>query len=365
MTGTDSPSEGERPAPPPTPRPGVQPTSSVPEAPKRAESKPPPPKDGVGSPILHRLQTAIGETVIGYEDAVVALAIALSCDGHVLLEGLPGLAKTYLVRSFARALDLSYRRIQFTPDMLPLDIVGNVVLNPKTQQFEFRAGPVFCNVLLADEINRAPPKVQSALLESMQEFQVTVEGRSYPLPRPFLVIATQNPLDQEGTYPLPEAQLDRFLFRYLLQYPGREDEVRILTTQGAELGREVPPRIVSQEEVAALRARHRDTFVHPDIFRYIADIVRETRKDPRIMVGASPRAGVHLMLAARAMAILDDRRYVLPDDVRALAFSVLNHRIILRPEVKRGPALDANLAGSAGVLREVVGSVIDRVKAPR
>jgi len=317
------------------------------------------------NPLLDRLQRAIGANVIGYDDAVEALAISLSCDGHVLLEGLPGLAKTYLVRSFARALDLSFRRIQFTPDMLPLDIVGNVVLSPKTHEFEFRPGPVFCNVLLADEINRAPPKVQSALLEAMQEFQVTVDGRSYPLPRPFLVIATQNPLDQEGTYPLPESQLDRFLFREVLQYPGREDEIRILTTQEAERDREVAPGIVGAAEIDGLRAQHADTFVHPDLIEYIASIVRATRDDPRILVGASPRAGVHLMIAARGMAILEGRRYVLPDDIRSLAFAVLNHRVILRRESARSTPAPEHSLGALGLVREVIESVVNRVPVPR
>jgi MoxR-like ATPase len=334
-----------------------------PSAPPAPGATPPPAR--AGNLLLDRLQAAIGANVIGYGDAVEALTIALSCDGHVLLEGLPGLAKTYLVRSFARALDLSFRRIQFTPDMLPLDIVGNVVLSPKTHDFEFRPGPVFCNVLLADEINRAPPKVQSALLESMQEFQVTVDGRSYPLPRPFLVIATQNPLDQEGTYPLPESQLDRFLFRPVLHYPGREDEIRILTTQEAERDREVAPRIVSPTEIDALRAQHRTTFVQPDLLEYIADLVRETRTDPRVLVGASPRAGVHLMIAARGMAILEGRRYVLPDDIRALAFSVLNHRIILRREATRAAPNRERSFEALGLVREVIESIVNRVPVPR
>ena len=315
--------------------------------------------------LLARLQQSIGESVIGSAGAVQALTIALSCDGHVLLEGLPGLAKTYLVRSFARSLDLSFRRIQFTPDMLPTDIVGNVVLSPTTHELEFRPGPVFCNVLLADEINRAPPKVQSALLETMQEFQVTVDGRTHPLPRPFLVIATQNPVEQEGTYPLPESQLDRFLFRYILGYPDRSDEVRILSSQGESLGREVTPGIASTEDIAVLRARHQDTYVSPDVLAYIADIIRETRQDARILVGASPRAGVHLLLAARALAILEGRRYVLPDDVRALSFSVLNHRIILRPEARRSRGVAPGTIGEADLLREIVGASVDRVKVPR
>ena len=315
--------------------------------------------------LLERLQSVIGETVIGYSGAIEALTIALSCDGHVLLEGLPGLAKTYLVREFARALDLKYRRIQFTPDMLPLDIIGNVILNAKTQQFEFRPGPVFSNVLLADEINRAPPKVQSALLEAMQEFQVTVDGRTYPIPRPFLVIATQNPLDQEGTFPLPESQLDRFMFRYVLQYPPRDVEIRILTTQAADPGRDVPAHLLSEEQIGALRASHKQMFLHPDVLAYMADIIRETRNDPRIQVGASPRAGVHLMLASRALAFLDGRHYVLPDDVRSAVFAVLNHRIVLRPDAKRVRPPTRGPSSSESLLREVIDSVVDRVRSPR
>ena len=314
---------------------------------------------------LGRLQAAIGGTVIGSEPTVEALTIALACDGHVLLEGLPGLAKTYLVRSFARAVDLSFRRIQFTPDMRPSDIVGNVVLNPKSQSLEFRPGPVFTNVLLADEVNRAPPKVQSALLESMQEFQVTADGRTYPIPRPFLVIATQNPIEQEGTYSLPEAQLDRFLFRILLDYPSRSDEVRILTSQGESLGREGAARVLAPAQIEELRTRQLATYVGPDVYQYIADVVRETRNDPRILVGASPRAGVHLLLAARALASLQERRYVVPDDVRSLAFPVLNHRIIVRPEHRRRAAGVDGGHGMVETLREIVGGAVDRVRAPR
>jgi len=320
---------------------------------------------GVPADLLSRLQQAIGENVIGYGDAIEALTIALACDGHLLLEGVPGLAKTYLVRSFAHALDLTFRRIQFTPDMLPADIIGNVVLNPSSRSLEFRAGPVFSNVLLADEINRAPPKVQSALLEAMQEYQVTVDGRTYPLARPFLVIATQNPIEQGGTYPLPEAQLDRFLFRYLLTYPSRPDEVQILRRQGEAPGREPAPRIVTAEQVALLRARQAATYVSPAILEYVADVVRETRNDPRILLGASPRAGVHLLWAARARAALDARRYVLPDDVRALAFATLNHRIILKPEVRRPPGREGAAPREPEVLREVVSGAVDRVAVPR
>ncbi len=321
--------------------------------------------NGSDAGLLARLQAAIGDNVIGHSGAVEALTIALASDGHVLLEGVPGLAKTYLVRSFAHALDLRFHRIQFTPDMLPSDIVGNVVLSPRTHEFEFRAGPIFANVVLADEINRAPPKVQSALLEAMQEFQVTVDGRSYPLARPFLVIATQNPIELGGTYPLPEAQLDRFLFRYMMSYPGRDDEIEILRRQTAAPGREPPSHVLSVDEITALRDRLAATYVAPDLFEYTADLVRETRSDPRILIGASPRAGVHLLLAARARAAAEGRSYVVPDDLRALAFPVFNHRIVLRPEVRRPPGKDAGTPRESEVLREAISSAIDRVRVPR
>jgi len=346
--------------------PGAAPAAST-SAPARTGAAPAGPAPSAGEPgaLLTRLQQAIGRTVIGYDDPIRALTIALACEGHVLVEGLPGLAKTYLVRSFARALDLSFHRIQFTPDLLPLDIVGNVILDPKNQQFEFRPGPIFANIVLADEINRAPPKVQSALLEAMQEFQVTVDGRSYPLPRPFLVIATQNPLDQEGTYPLPESQLDRFLFREVLQYPAAHDEMRILETQGAGTVPAEPRQVVSADEVTELRAALRATYVHPDILQYVAAIVRETRRDPKILVGASPRAGVHLTLAARAAAALDRRSYVIPDDVQELAYPVLNHRIVVRPEAMRTATPTDRSAGSSAVLRGVLEAVLARSNAPR
>ncbi len=203
--------------------------------------------------VLSSLQTAIGGAVVGHEDLVRSLAIALVAEGHVLLEGVPGLAKTYLVRTFAKTLNLEFRRIQFTPDMLPADVMGVIVLNPKTQGFEFRPGPIFANVILADEINRAPPKVQSALLEAMQERQVTMEGHTYPLPSPFIVIATQNPVEQEGTYPLPEAELDRFLFRLIVDYPSEEDEIKLLTQRASEMVLEPTMSIVDPEEIAQMQ----------------------------------------------------------------------------------------------------------------
>jgi MoxR-like ATPase len=320
--------------------------------------------DGAGA-ILDRLQVAIGKEVIGYAPVVRALSDALLAGGHVLLEGVPGLAKTYLVRTFARSLDLSFRRIQFTPDMLPSDILGSTILNPKSGSFEFRPGPIFAHVILADEINRAPPKVQSALLEAMQEGQVTIEGQSHPLPRPFMVIATQNPIEQEGTYPLPEAELDRFLFRWILDYPTAADEVTILQTRG-----DVPddaPRtpVVTAQELERLRALPGQVHVTDDIYLYITQVVRETRHEGRILVGASPRASVHLLNAARAAAVLDGRQYVIPDDVRDFALPVLCHRVIVKPEALTLSAQRGGVGRVAETVRGILSEDVGRIDVPR
>jgi MoxR-like ATPase len=341
-----------RPGPPTVPTAEVDPTTEV---------------AGAGA-ILDRLQTAIGREVIGYAPVVRALTDALLAEGHVLLEGVPGLAKTYLVRTFARSLDLTFRRIQFTPDMLPSDILGATILNPKAGSFEFRAGPIFAQVILADEINRAPPKVQSALLEAMQEGQVTIEGQSHPLPRPFMVIATQNPIEQEGTYPLPEAELDRFLFRWILQYPSAKDEVTILRTRGDIPDDASRSPVVTSEELERLRTLPGQVHVTDDLFLYITQIVRETRQDSRVLVGASPRASVHLLNAARAAAVLDGRRYAIPDDVRDFALAVLSHRVIVRPEAL---TLSAQRSGVGGVGRvadtvhSILAEDLARIDIPR
>jgi MoxR-like ATPase len=315
--------------------------------------------------ILDRLQASIGREVIGYAPVVRALANALLANGHVLLEGVPGLAKTYLVRSFAGSLALSFRRIQFTPDMLPSDILGATVLNPKDRSFEFRPGPIFANVILADEINRAPPKVQSALLEAMQEGQVTIEGQTHPLPRPFMVIATQNPIEQEGTYPLPEAELDRFLFRWILDYPSAADEVTILRTRGDVEADGGGAPVVTAAELERLRTLPGQVFVADDLFRYITRIVRGTREDPRILVGASPRASVHLLNAAKAAAVLDGRKYVIPDDARDFALPVLSHRVILRPEALTLSLQRGGIGRTAESIRTVLDEVLARVDIPR
>ncbi|MGA8711311.1 MAG: AAA family ATPase [Thermoplasmata archaeon] len=315
--------------------------------------------------LLGRLQDAVAREVIGAGTVVRALTIALAVEGHVLVEGVPGIAKTYLARTFARSLGLSFQRIQFTPDMLPSDIIGGLVMDPKDRSFVYRPGPVFANVVLADEINRAPPKVQSALLEAMQEQQVTVDRHTYPLPRPFLVIATENPLEQEGTYPMPEAELDRFLFRWIMTYPSPEEEATIVRSQldpGA-----VPPtsEVLSAGEVDRLRRSIRTVTVDEDLIRYVTALVGATRLDKRLEAGGSPRAAVQFMRAARAAAFLAGRAYVVPDDVQELLFPILNHRVIVRPEFRGRRFLPGDPRGSSEVVRGILADALHQVPAPR
>ena len=314
---------------------------------------------------LTRLQRAVAKTVIGAEEVVRALTIALSVEGHVLVEGVPGIAKTYLARTFARSLGLSFQRIQFTPDMLPSDIIGGLVMDPKDRSFVYRPGPVFAQVVLADEINRAPPKVQSALLEAMQEQQVTVDRRTYPLPRPFLVIATENPLEQEGTYPMPEAELDRFLFRWILTYPNPEDEARIVRSQLDPADIPLPTEVLSGADIERLRGSIRSVNVEEAIVRYVAAVVEATRADSRLEAGGSPRAAVQFMRAARAAAFLSGRAYVIPDDVEELLFPVLNHRVIVRPEFRGPRFLPGDPRGSLEVIRTILFDVLQTVPVPR
>ncbi len=314
--------------------------------------------------VLRRLQESIGQAVIGSESIVRLLTVALCSDGHVLVEGVPGLAKTYLVRSFATCLNLSFKRIQFTPDMLPSDIMGSIIINPKSQTFEFRPGPIFANIVLADEINRAPPKVQSALLEAMQERQVTMEGKAYPLPDPFMVIATQNPVEQEGTYPLPEAELDRFLFRILLTYPTVDEEFRILRSR-SDAGDIYPTRgLVSIELLQSFAERSKAIFVADEVLQYLTNVVRETRKEPRLLIGASPRSGVQFLRSVKASVLFDGRGYVIPDDVKSLAFAVLNHRVVIHPEVM-AQQITSTQVQSEELLGEVISALVARVPPPR
>ena len=316
--------------------------------------------------LLAQLTATIGEDVIGSAEVVRALTIALVAEGHVLLEGVPGLAKTYLVRTFSRRLGLGFRRIQFTPDMLPSDILGAMVLRGADRTFEFRPGPIFSNVILADEINRAPPKVQSALLEAMQERQVTIEGTSHPLPRPFVVIATQNPVEQEGTYPLPEAELDRFLFRWVMRYPSAADEVTILKTRDARPDDDGPATpTVEAAAIARLAALLKTVHLHDDVYRYLIAVVRHTREDRNLLLGASPRASVHFLRAVRAAALLEGRDFVIPDDVRELAFPLLNHRVILRPEALSQASGVSGSFGAFAELERILRDDLDSVEVPR
>jgi MoxR-like ATPase len=280
---------------------------------------------------LSAVRQQVARVYVGDTGPIDGLMVALLSRGHVLLEGVPGVAKTTLAKAFAAALGCAMRRVQFTPDLLPADVTGTYVLSPRDGTFTLRAGPVFANIVLADEINRAPAKTQSALLESMQERQVTIEGDRYELPNPFIVLATQNPIDLEGTYPLPEAQIDRFLIRVRMGYPTRHDEVMMLESHGVESPLAEP--VLTAEEVLGLQDVAARVHAERDVCEYAVNLVAFTRDHARIVLGASPRASLALLRAARSRAVLEGRTYVVPDDVRATAHSVLAHRLILAAEL--------------------------------
>ena len=285
--------------------------------------------------LVKRIREETSRVIVGQEKLVDRLILALITGGHILLEGVPGLAKTLSVNTLAKALGLDFRRISFTPDLLPADVVGTMVYSPKTGEFTPKKGPVFTNLLLADEINRAPAKVQSALLESMQERQVTIGDETYRLNDPFLVLATQNPLEQEGTYPLPEAQVDRFMFKCLVSTPSKDDERRIMQRFAGNSRSPVAENVCSAEEIAALRASLGDVYCDEKVADYILDIVFKTRdKNEHIQNGASPRATLALNLAARGNALMHARAYATPNDVKEVVYDVLRHRIILTYEAE-------------------------------
>ncbi len=305
-----------------------------------------------------QLQLDIGRRVIGSERIVRFMLIAILTENHILLEGVPGLAKTKLANEFARHLGLDFKRIQFTPDMLPTDVMGNYVLNLQTRKMEFREGPVFTNVLLADEINRTPPKVQSALLESMEERQVSSNGEMHPLPEPFFVIATQNPIEQEGTFPLAEALLDRFLFRYRMTYPDRQDEIKAVRSSQVSEGER--KKYFSAGEITALRETVSDVYVSDEVSEYMVDLIRHTRESKGVFLGASPRTSVKYVRAVKANALLSGRDYAIPDDVKHVAHEMLNHRLILQPEMHFESESDPHAIMSA-----VINEIIKGVKVPR
>ena len=281
---------------------------------------------------LAEVRRQVSRVYIGDTNSVDLMIVALLARGHVLLEGVPGIAKTTLVKAFAVTLGCSIRRVQFTPDLLPADITGTYVLNPKDGTFSLRAGPIFANVLLADKINRAPAKTQSALLEAMQERQVTIEGDRFELPDPFFVLATQNPIDLEGTYPLPEAQIDRFLVRVPMGYPSERDEVEMLRSHGIIAPE--PSVVLSAADVLQLQSIAARVHVEDDLFEYAVSLASYTRNHPRIVLGASPRASLGLLRAAKSHAVLSGRAFVTPDDLRVVASPVLAHRLILTPELE-------------------------------
>ena len=293
-----------------------------------------------------RVQQAVGGVVVGMEHVVDQLLVALVAKGHVLLEGVPGVAKTTLAKAFAAVLGLDHNRVQFTPDLLPSDVTGTYVLDRRTNDFELRKGPIFCQVLLADEVNRAPAKTQSALLEAMQEWQTTIEGKTLPLPLPFMVLATQNPVEQEGVYRLPEAQLDRFLVRVQMDYPNRETEIGILKLHGGLRdsadngasaradGPKFPTPQFNSGFIMEMQRMLNGVYAEPTLVQYIVDLARASRQHPDVGLGASPRASLYLLQGARARALLAGRHYATHEDVQAMAMSVLGHRLILRAEAE-------------------------------
>jgi MoxR-like ATPase len=305
---------------------------------------------------LQRLRAEVGKAVIGQDAVVGGVVIALLCGGHVLLEGVPGVAKTLLVRALAAALDVDTKRVQFTPDLMPGDVTGSLVYDARSAAFNFRPGPIFTNLLLGDEINRTPPKTQAALLEAMEERTVSTDGETRRLPEPFIVVATQNPIEYEGTYPLPEAQLDRFLLKLTVPLPQREEELGVLRAHHngfdpRDLKAAGVGPVAGPADLAAGREAARRVAVTEPVLEYIVDLCRATRQSPALELGASPRGATALLAVAKARAWLSGREYVLPDDVKAFAIPVLRHRVRLRPEAE----LDG--VSTDSVLRTVLGAV--------
>ncbi len=298
-----------------------------------------------------RIIDNVSRVILGKEQVIRQTLLALLCEGHLLIEDVPGLGKTMLARSIAKSIGCSFNRIQFTPDMLPSDVTGVSVYNQKSQEFEFRAGPIFAQIVLADEINRATPKTQAALLEAMEERQVTVDGVTYPMARPFLVLATQNPIEYEGTFPLPEAQVDRFLMRIHLGYPDREHEIAILNAQQDHHPIRDLEQVVSLEELLQAQEAVKAVYVDDRIKAYIVALAQATRDHPDVYLGASPRGSLALFKTARAWAAMEKRAYVLPDDVKALAIPTLAHRVIVNPSARI-----KNISSQA-VLQDILQSV--------
>jgi MoxR-like ATPase len=301
----------------------------------------------VSSDALGRVTENVARVVHAPAETLRLSVICLISEGHLIIEDFPGVGKTMLAKALARSIDCSFSRIQFTPDLLPSDVTGVNVFDQRSNEFEFRPGPVFANILLVDEINRASPKTQAALLECMQENQVTVDGVTYPLGRPFMVLATQNPIEYEGTYPLPEAQLDRFTMRLSIGYPALAEEARMLSEQTSEPPLESLEPVASASEITAVVDEAKGVFVEESVNRYVVALLRQTRGDERLYLGASPRAGIALLRVAKALALAEGREYVLPDDVKAVAVPVLAHRLILGPEARAAGLSAADLVAQS------------------
>ena len=304
--------------------------------------------------LAERIVDNVEKVIIGKREEIQLTVIALLCQGHLLIEDVPGVGKTMLARALAKSIGCTFKRIQFTPDMLPSDVTGVSVFNQKTREFEFRPGPIMAQIVLTDEINRATPKTQSALLEAMQERQVTVDGVTYPIPEPFLVLATQNPIEYEGTFPLPEAQLDRFMLRISLGYPSPEEEIAILDSQQYVHPIETIGQVVDAQELLEAQEKVKEVYVDPLVKEYIVDLVNATRKHSDIYLGASPRGSLALYKAGRARAAILGRDYVIPDDIKALAVAALAHRLIVSPSA-RIKGIDA---------KTVVGEILESVRVP-
>lgn len=307
---------------------------------------------------VEQIKAALGKVIVGQKDTIDLLIAGLLADGHLLLEGVPGVAKTLSAKLIARCISATFSRIQFTPDLMPSDVLGTAVFSPKTAEFQFRPGPIFGNIILVDEINRAPAKTQSALFEAMEERQITVDGHTYHLEEPFMVLATQNPIEQEGTYRLPEAQLDRFLFKIDVKYPTLEEEIQILINQHQQRSEDQLQEIetvLSVEQIKALRATIKALFVEPKLLAYAAQIVHETRNNKSLYLGASPRASLAIINGAKAIAAMAGRDFVTPDDIIKVATPVLVHRIMLSPEKEMEGLTPA----------DIITQIIKKIEVPR
>ena len=313
------------------------------------------------SDVQHKKQAVKNElkkVIVGQDDIIDQLILALLSNGHSLIEGLPGVAKTMMAKLLAKTIDSGFSRIQFTPDLMPSDVIGTSILNSKINEFEFKKGPIFSNIILIDEINRSPAKTQAALFESMSERQVTVDGTTYPLQAPFLVFATQNPIEQEGTYRLPEAQLDRFMFKIYVKYPSLESEIELLKEQQERKNidkESLVEKVISGNEIIEFQDRIKSVFVHEALITYIATIVHQTRIDQTLYMGASPRASIAILDAAKSNAAVNGRDFVIPEDIKQIAHTILGHRVVMVPEKEM----------EGFTTQHIIQQIIDRVEIPR